>query len=550
MRAADLIVRSLVQHGIQRLYCVAGESYLTLLDALAGENAIHTVTCRHESGAGFMAVAEAKLTGRPAVFAVSRGPGATNGSIALHVADQDATPIIMLIGQVSREERGRGAFQEIDYTSFFGSIAKAVWEIHDGDRLAETLARAFHLAQSGTPGPVVIALPEDMLKDETTTPLPAPFPLTPTLPSLEQAGTVVERLAAATQPLIIAGGAMRSEAGTAALKQLAERHRVPVALTWKNQDLFDNNSPLYAGHLGFGSPPALKEQLSRADLIVALGTRLGDVASLHYTLPAAPEPRQPLIHIYPDPDIIGRNFRTDIGLACDPVAFAAMCAGFEASIPEGREQWLGEIAEFISGFMTFAPVGTNDGGIDFGVVVTEVARQVEKDAIVITDAGNFSTWVHRHWKLTPKNRLLGAIGGAMGFAVPAGVAAGLVAPHRQIIAFVGDGGALMTGNELATALQLGVAPKIFISDNSSYGTIRTHQERMYPQRVVATKLKNPDFEAWGRSFGAAAYTIGPGDDVAAIVRSALGHDGAAVVRTRSSLEALSAFTTLSALTDM
>ncbi|WP_342642716.1 thiamine pyrophosphate-dependent enzyme [Rhodoligotrophos ferricapiens] len=546
MRAADLIVEALKQQGVQRLFCVPGESYLTLLDALVDAPEIATVACRHESGAGFMAVAEAKLTGKPAVFMVSRGPGATNGSIALHVAEQDAVPVVCLIGQVSREERTRGAFQEVDYTEFFGSIAKGVWEISDPERLPEVMVRAFHLAANGTPGPVVIALPEDVLAEQVRTSLPSPFPLPRSAPALDQVGAVAKRLAAAQRPLIIAGAAIKTAEGMAALAEVAARHQVPVAVTWKNQEAFDNTSPLYAGHLGFGAPAALREQLSRADLLIAVGTRLGDVATLNYQLPSAPEPRQPLIHVYADPNVIGRVFRTELGIAADPVLFLQSLAASPASVASDRERWLHDIASFMSTYSAFTPRNVDDG-VDFGIVVHALSQQAAEDAILITDSGNFSSWLHRHWKLTPKNTLLGAIGGAMGFGVPAGVAASMIAPDRQVIVLVGDGGTLMTGQELATAIAIGARPKLFISDNGSYGTIRTHQEREFPARVSGTTLASPDFAAWGRSFGAEAITIDKGDDVIAKVRQALETSAPVVVHVRSSLESISAYTTLSAL---
>jgi acetolactate synthase-1/2/3 large subunit len=546
MRAAETIVRALEAHGLARVYCVPGESYLTLLDALHDSNAIETVICRHESGAGFMAVAEAKLTGKPGCFMVSRGPGATNGSIAVHVAEQDAVPVVALIGQVSREERGRHAFQEVDYGQFFGKIAKGVFEVMEGDRLPETMARAFHLAASGVPGPVIVSLPEDMLADEVAGPLPAPYPLARPSAADADAGRLLALLASSERPLLIAGARLRGPDGARALADFAARHHVPVAATWKNQDVFDNGSPLYAGHLGFGNPPKHRELLGRADLIIAAGTRLGDIASQNFTLPHAPQPKQPLVHIYPDAAPIGRVFRTDLGVVADPAALLRLAAAGAPAHTAARERWAGEIRAFIDGFMAFRSPNPEDG-VDFGEVVMAVARQAPKDAIIATDAGNFSSWVHRHWRLTAANTMLGAIAGAMGFGVPAAVAASLADRNRTAIAFVGDGGALMTGQELATALQHGGKPKIVISDNGTYGTIRAHQEKRFPGRVSGTRLKNPDLSQWAASFGAHVETIRNGDDIDARVKRALAHDGAAVIVAKSSQEALSAFATLSAL---
>ncbi|MDP9138563.1 MAG: thiamine pyrophosphate-binding protein [Pseudomonadota bacterium] len=542
LRVADAIVRSLEAHGLSRVYCVPGESYLALLDALHDSNRIATIVCRHESGAGFMAVAEAKITGKPQCFLVSRGPGATNGSIAVHVAQQDAVPIVVLIGQVARHERGRRAFQEIDYSHFFGHMTKATWEVHEPERIGEVMARAFHTAASGTPGPVVVALPEDVLGEQVDGPLPHPFPLAAPSLALSDAAAVAALLNKAARPLVIAGGVMRGERGAKALKAFAEAHHVPVATSWKNQDVFDNNSALYAGHLGFGIPAEHRDRLAGADLIIAAGTRLGDVASQNYTLPAAPEPKQPLVHIYPDGAPIGAVFRTDVGIVADPAAvLEALAARKPAAID--RRPWIRDISSFLDGFRTFTSPEPGDG-VDFGKVVIAIAAEAPGDATIITDAGNISTWVHRHWRMGPSNRLLGCIGGAMGFGVPAGVASGLAEPGRMAITFVGDGGILMTGQEIATAMQYGAKFKVVLSDNGSYGTIRAHQEMHFPQRVSGTDLKNPDFTAWAGSFGAHVVTIARGDDVQAKVREALSHQGLSVIHVRASRLALSAFTTL------
>jgi acetolactate synthase-1/2/3 large subunit len=545
MRAADLIVQSLIAHGLKRVWCVPGESYLALLDALAGSG-LRTVACRHESGAGFMAVADAKLTGRPGVFMVSRGPGATNGSIAVHVAEQDAAPVIMLIGQVSRAERERGAFQEIEYKRFFGSIAKGVFEISDAGKTGETMARAFHLAASGVPGPVVVSLPEDVLEEETEVAAPRPYPVARPRHAAHDAAALQNLIDAAERPLCIAGGAMRGARGASALARFADAQRVPVAVTWKNQDIFDNRSGLYAGHVGFGAPARYRDLLANADLVIAAGTRLGDIASFGYAMPSAPEPRQHLVHIYPDAGPVGRVFRTETGIVADPVPLLEELGQRARVAASSREAWISSIGGFVREQSAFSPRAVTDG-VDFGEVTMAVASLAPADAIVTTDAGNMSSWVHRHWQMTPANTLLGAIAGAMGFGVPAAIAASLEAPGRMAIAFVGDGGILMTGQELATAIQHGGKPKIVLSDNGSYGTIRLHQERHFPGRVSGTELVNPDFSLWAKSFGAHTVTIAAGDDVTAKVREALEFDGPAVIHAKSSRESLSAFTTLSAL---
>jgi acetolactate synthase-1/2/3 large subunit len=541
VRVADAIVRSLEAHGLTRVYCVPGESYLALLDGLYDSNRIATIVCRHEAGAGFMAVAEAKITGKPQCFLVSRGPGATNGSIAVHVAQQDAVPLIVLIGQVARRERGRQAFQEIDYGHFFGYIAKAVWEVQESARIGEIMARAFHTAASGTPGPVAVVLPEDVLSESFEGPLPHPFPLAAASLALSDVAAAAALLNRSKRPLLLAGGALRGERGAKALRAFAEAHQVPVAATWKNQDVFDNRSPLYAGHLGFGIPAKHRETLSRADLIIAAGTRLGDVASQNYSLPLAPEPRQPLIHIYPDSKPIGAVFRTDLGIIAEPAALLEALAARKATVD--RRAWKEEIAHFMADYSLFKSPAPKDG-VDFGEVVAAIAEKAPKNATIVTDAGNISSWVHRYWRLGPDYRLLGCIGGAMGFGVPGGVAAGLAEPQRMAIVFVGDGGILMTGQEIATAIQHGSKLKVVLSDNGTYGTIRAHQEAHFPKRVSGTQLKNPDFSAWATSFGAHVVTIALGDDINAKVDEALAQEGLTVVHVKASLTALSAFTSL------
>jgi acetolactate synthase-1/2/3 large subunit len=545
MRAADLIVKCLKAHGIERVYCVPGESYLALLDALY-DSSIKIIVCRHESGAGFMALAEARLTGKPAVFLVSRGPGATNGSIAIHVAEQDATPVLLLIGQVSRTERSRGAFQEVDYGQFFGGMAKGVYEVHDGNKIGEIVTRSLRLASEGKPGPVIISLPEDVLSDEAGETVPAPFSPPVAHHGASDIAAIQAMIEEASKPIVIAGAMLRGVKGAAALHRFAEALRIPVAVTWKNQDIFDNSSPLYAGHLGFGNPPKHRQVLANADLIIAVGTRLGDVASLNYTFPTAPEPKQKLIHIYPDGEPIGKIFRTDLGLIADPAAVLSDLAAHPRVVSSARESWSSSINDFVREFQRFISPEPDDA-MDFGKVVVSIAAQAPENAVITTDAGNMSTWVHRHWVMTPKNTMLGAIAGAMGFGVPTAVAAAIVDNTRMAITFVGDGGMLMTGQELATAVQYNARPKIVISDNGIYGTIRIHQEKHYPHRISGTGLVNPDFTLWAKSFGVFTVTIILGDDVDAKVKEFLDHDGAAVLHVKSSTEALSAYTTMSSL---
>lgn len=546
-RAADRLVECLAAQGLDRLFCVPGESYLALLDALHGQNAIDLVTCRHEGGAGFMAVADAKLTGRPGGLAVSRGPGATNASIAIHAAQQDAVPLVVLIGQVARHERGRGAFQEVDYAITFADMAKAVWEVTEAGRLPDIVARAFRLAATPTPGPVVIVLPEDMLEDATE----APVVVLPAAPPPEPAEAEVERvrelLKGAKRPLLIAGGTLARERGRRALAAAAAAHGVPVACTFKFQHIFDNGSPLFAGHLGFKIPRRQVEALAEADLVLAVGTRLGDVPTQGYRFPQAPEPRQPLVQVHPDPAQLGRNHRCTLALACDPAALLeALAAAPDPAGASARQDWAAGLNAIAQAPRRGQPRAMPDG-LDFGAVVAPLAARAPHDTIVTTDAGNFSGWVHGHWRWDGTQEAIGCVGGAMGIGVPGAVAAALRFPERPVIGFVGDGGLLMTGSELATAVACGAKPKVVVSSNGGYGTIRLHQERAYPARLAATQLANPDFALWARSFGLESWSVATEAEIEPAVEAFLAAEGPALLEVKSSMEAISPYATIAQL---
>jgi len=545
-RAADLMVDQLAGLGIDRIFCVPGESYLALLDALHEDQRIDVVVCRQEGGAGFAAMADGKMTGRVGVAAVSRGPGATNVSIAIHNAQQDAVPLLVLIGQVARHERGRKAFQEVDYAKTFSDMAKGVWEVHDAAKLPETLARAVQVAESGTPGPVVVALPEDMLVDETNAACVPRLNVPRVTPGPGDIDAVMALLETSQRPLVIAGGAAASHTASAALSRAAAAHHLPVALTFKQQHIFDNGCALYAGHLGFKIPQVHVDLLAEADLIIAVGTRLGDAPTQCYTLPKAPQPDQPLVHVYPGADAIGCTFQTDIGLPADPAAFLTALAERNAHVSDARRAWAEKLNRFVRKIADYVPASYDDG-LDFGGVVQRLAEFAPRNAIVTMDAGNFSSWIHRVWPWDGTQISLGSVGGAMGLGVPAGVAASLRHPDKTVLAFCGDGGVMMTGNELATAVAHGAKPKIIVSNNGSYGTIRQHQERDFPTRVSATGLVNPDFAAWGRSFGALGLSIRHDAETAGVVAEVLRYDGPAVVDVKTSVEAISAFTTVSKL---
>jgi acetolactate synthase-1/2/3 large subunit len=543
-RAADLLLDCLVRHGVDRAFCVPGESFLAALDAAADRADIAFVTCRHEGGAGLMALADAKLTARPGVAFVSRGPGASNAAIALHSAQQDGDPLVLFVGQVERKDRGRGAFQEVDYERAFAGIVKLSLEITDAERLPELVRMAFETAASGTPGPVVVALPEDMLSDAVEAAPLAPRAAAPLHPAAEDVEAVARRIEAAARPLVIVGGGARPAEARRALLALSEAWGLPIAVTNKHQDVFPNAHPHFAGHLGYAASRSLMSVLERADLVVAVGTRLGDVQTQGYTFPRAPTPDQPLIHVHRDPGQLGRVHVPELGVVADAGPFLAALA--RAPARRVDPAWTREVGEAAAALRAYRPREAADG-VDFGAVVVELERQLPDDAIVTLDSGNFVSWVHRHFAFRPTQTMLGAVSGAMGLGVPAAVAAALRHPGRVVVGCVGDGGVLMTGNELATAVRHGLKLAIFIANNRSYATIRTHQELSFPRRVSATDLVNPDFVAWARSFGADAWRVERAEDAAEAVRAALAAPGPAVVEVRSSLELVSANTSISAL---
>jgi acetolactate synthase-1/2/3 large subunit len=542
--AADLLVDSLGQHGVERVFCVPGESYLSVLNSLAVKQTVEVITARHESGAGFMALADAKLSGRPGVCFVSRGPGATNASIAIHSAQQDALPLVVFVGQVARCDLGRGAFQEVDYVRAWSGIAKWVWQVSDAKQLGEVIARAFQIAASPTPGPVVIALPEDMLEDMVPhASLTPPLPLPQLGVDAELCKQALDMILSAKRPLIIAGQTLNTHKGRAALEALASRLDVPVAVTFRQQDLLPNNHPCYGGHLFFNAPKSLIKMLDEADLLVAIGTRLGDVATQGYTFPSAPVPTQQVIHVHPDPSQLGRNYAVDLAIAADPAGF---CSGVVEKISADAPRyttWRTRVSGFVRELNAWTPKAADDGVV-FGEVVVELDKQLADDAMVCLDAGNFSGWVQKHFNFRAERKMVATISGAMGSGVPSGVAASLRYPRRQVVVVVGDGGFMMTGAELATACQYGAPVKIIISDNGSYGTIRLHQETRYPGRISATNLSNPDFAGLARAYGAAGYEITQASEVEPVLRKALAEPGPAVVCVKTSLEHIAAFVSL------
>jgi acetolactate synthase-1/2/3 large subunit len=544
LSAAGLLVAELEAHGVDRAFCVPGESYLAVLDALYGRP-VEVVTCRHEGGAGFMAVADAKLTGRPGICLVSRGPGASNAAIAVHTAQQDAVPLLLFVGQIERKDRGRGAFQEVTYERMFGDMAKLVVEISDPQRIAEVTTRAFHLATTGVPGPVVVVLPEDMLTDPAPAPVlpPRAHPLARASPAA--VGAAAEKLRRAERPLLIAGSRLSQPAARAALRRAAERWDVPVAVSFRQQDLLDNDHPLFAGHLGYMIPRPQVAAYQESDLILAIGTRLGDVTTQGYVIPTAPRPQQTLVHVYDDAAVLGSVFAADLAIAADPTAFLDALAA-EAAPAAGRHAaWNEKLHRLWVEMATWKPVAAADGVV-FGSVIAALAKRAAPEAVFAIDAGNFSGWLSRFYPFRASQRLLGPISGAMGFGMPAAVAAALRL-KRRVIALIGDGGMLMTGNELAVAVQHQLPLVVIVSSNGSYGTIRLHQEKSFPGRRIGTDLANPDFARLAEAFGATGIKVERDEEIDAALDRAFAAKGPALIDVRTSLEHISAFTTLGAI---
>jgi acetolactate synthase I/II/III large subunit len=493
-----LLVDQLVLHGVEMAFGVPGESYLEVLDALY-DSPIRYVTCRHEVGAANMADAYGKLTGRPGICMVTRGPGATHAACGVHTAHQDSTPVILLVGQVGRDAMGREAFQEIDYRRLFGPLAKWVAQIDDADRVPELVARAFATATSGRPGPVVLALPEDMLVASSEAADAARFAPAQPQPGSGDAARVRELLQAAHRPLVVVGGQPWTVEAHAALTAWCEAGSLPVASAWRCQDYVDNASPCYVGHLGLGPDPRLAERLRGADVVLAIGARLGDITTSGYSLVDVPRPRQRLIHVQADPDELGRVYQPELGITASPAAFALALgdvepvdgSGWNESAAQGRADYRGNLS------------GRDlPGTLDMVAVMAYLRDRLPDDAVLTNGAGNFSVWAHRFYEFRRYRTQLAPTSGAMGYGVPAAVAAKLLYPQRIVVAFAGDGDFLMTGQELATAVQFGVAVIVLVVDNGMYGTIRMYQERHYPGRVSGTDLSNPDFAELARAYGA------------------------------------------------
>jgi acetolactate synthase I/II/III large subunit len=543
----QLIVDALKGHGVDMAFAVPGESYLAVLDALYdASNAIKLVTCRHEAGAANMAEAYGKLTGKPGIVMVTRGPGACHASIGLHNAFQDSTPLILLIGQVGRDHRDREAFQEVDYRRFFSQMTKWSAEIDSAARIPEYLHRAFTVATSGRPGPVALALPEDMLRESATVAdAPAYHPVRAHAGARDMA-TLRALLGEAERPVLLVGGGGWTPEACRQITAFAGANTLPACCSFRRQDIFDNGHPSYVGHLNTDPDPKLLERLRAADLLLVVGARLGEISTQGYTLFEKAAAGQRLIHVHPDGGVLGRLYAPTLAIEAGMPEFAEAAMQLP---PVEMPRWAGWAREAREDYIAFSAPAPYDGTLDLGACMLALRARLPADAILAVDAGNFSGWPMRFLPCRTPRTQLGPQSGAMGYGVPAAVAAALVHPERTVVGFIGDGGFLMAEQEIATAIQHGAAPILIVFNNGIYGTIRAHQERNYPGRVVGTDLKNPDFAALARSFGAHGETVERTADFLPAFERAVAARKLAVIDLRMDPEVISTRTTLTAIRD-
>lgn len=515
----QLLVDALLAQGVDTTFCVPGESYLDVLNALYDQQqSVRVVSCRHEGAAAFMAEAWGKLTGRPGICFVTRGPGATNASIGVHTAFQDSTPMILFVGQVGRDMMEREAFQEIDYRRMFGQFTKWVAQIDDVSRVGEYVARAFAVAMSGRPGPVVLALPEDMLTESSFPREIGRVQIPQSLPDPEGLQQMHGLLRQARKPLMIVGGSGWDQEGLRALERFAVCQNLPVAASFRRQDLFDNRHPNYVGEIGIGINPALAKMVTESDLIISVGSRLGEMVTSGYTLLEIPHPRQKLVHVMPAAEELGRVYQADVKLAASLNAFAREAARLPAA---GGEAWRAWQQEARDQYLAYIEPPQRSTSFDAGIAFKQMRSILSHDAILTNGAGNYTAWAHRYYQFSQPKSQLAPTSGAMGYGVPAAIAAKLCYPARQVICLGGDGCFLMTSQELATAVRHRLGIVFLVFNNSMYATIRMHQEKNYPGRVLATDLNNPDFVAYAKSFGADAALVDKTEDFAPALEKAL-----------------------------
>jgi acetolactate synthase-1/2/3 large subunit len=501
----QILVDALRIHGVDLAFCVPGESYLAVLDALHdARNDIRLITCRQEGGAATMAEAYGKLTGRPGICFVTRGPGATNASIGVHTAFQDSTPMILFIGQVARDQMEREAFQEIDFRRMFGPMAKWVAQIDHAGRIPELVSQAFHRAVSGRPGPVVLALPEDMLTETSDVADAGRYQAVQAHPGADDLQKMRTLLAKAKRPFMILGGGGWSAGAVDDIRAFAEAFDLPVGASFRCQDLFDNSHRNYAGDVGIGINPALAERVKGADLLLVAGARLGEMTTSGYTLVKVPVPEQTLIHVHAGIEELGRVYQAALPINAGMAQFAAAARALKKVDPSAWRDWTKAArADYLANLKH----PRIPGPLQMGQIMAWLRERLPADAIITNGAGNYTTWAHRFYQYRRFRTQLAPTSGAMGYGVPAAIAAKAVHPGRVVLSFNGDGCFLMNGQELATAVQYGLDVVFLVINNGMYGTIRMHQEREYPGRVIGTDLANPDFAALARAHGAFGATV-------------------------------------------
>jgi acetolactate synthase-1/2/3 large subunit len=539
-----LLVDQLIAQGVERLTCVPGESYLAVLDALHDAK-VDVMVCRNEGGAAMMADAYGKLTGRPGICFVTRGPGATNASAGVHIAAQDSTPMILFVGQVARGMREREAFQEVDYKQFFGSVAKWVVEIDDVSRIPELISRAFRVAMQGRPGPVVVALPEDMLTEEAQVadaPFVTPVEIWPGANQVDQLRAMIEK---SEHPFVLLGGTRWNNAARQNIVSWAERFDLPVAASFRRAHLFPADHPNFAGDLGIGPNPKLAARFKASDLVIMIGARMSEMPSSSYTLLEIPKPRQQLVHVFPDAEELGRVYQPSLAIQATPVAF---CEALAAMPTSGRNQTSGQAAAAHADYLEWSKAPPElPGAFQYGQAVAWLRERLPEDAIICNGAGNFTIWIHRYYRFRGFGTQLAPTSGSMGYGPPAAVMAKRQYPQRIVVAFAGDGDFLMNGQEFATAVQYDAPVIVVVPDNSMYGTIRMHQEREYPGRVSATRLKNPDFAALARAYGGHGERIERTDEFGPAFERALQSGRPAILHCIVDPQALTPMMTLDAI---
>ena len=538
----QILVDQLKIHGVDTAFGVPGESYLAVLDALYDANSIKFVICRQEGGAAMMAEAYGKMTGKPGICMVTRGPGATNASSGVHVAFQDSTPMILFIGQVGLDAIEREAFQEIDYRRMYGQMAKWVAQIDDPARIPEYLSRAFHTATSGRPGPVVLALPEDMLTAKARVADAETYRATEPHPGPEAMAEVRAMLAKAKKPFMILGGSVWDEAACANVKAFAEKNKLPIGTSFRRADRFDNLHPNYAGDVGIGPNPKLAERIKAADLLLVVGARLGEMTTGGYTLFGIPTPSQAMVHVHPDPEELGRVYAPKLAVNAGVKAIAAALARME---PVDTSAWAGTADQAHADYLAYTKPVKCPGDVQMAEIISWLDEVLPDDTIYTNGAGNFATWLHRFHRYRKLGTELAPTSGSMGYGLPAAVAAKIRYPNRTVVCVAGDGDIQMTINELGTAQQAGAAPIVIVVNNGMYGTIRMHQEREYPDRVSGTDLVNPDFAAIGRAYGGIGETVTKTEEFKPAFERARASGKLAVIELRLHPEALTIRASLS-----